>query len=70
MEIRDTFKKAYDDYKRVCYGQDELKPLGPGCHNWVGMGLTLIDALDTMYIMVCLLCILLMDAFFFFLKIV
>eukprot|EP00484_Ammonia_sp_Unknown_P010425 CAMPEP_0197076166 /NCGR_PEP_ID=MMETSP1384-20130603/211977_1 /TAXON_ID=29189 /ORGANISM="Ammonia sp." /LENGTH=604 /DNA_ID=CAMNT_0042515015 /DNA_START=83 /DNA_END=1897 /DNA_ORIENTATION=+ len=51
MQIRDTFIDAYNAYDTVCHGQDELVPIGPKCHNWVGMGLTIIDALDTMYIM-------------------
>jgi len=51
MKIRDTFIDAYTAYDSACHGQDELVPVGSKCHNWVGMGLTIIDALDTMYIM-------------------
>ena len=56
MKIRDTFIDAYTAYDDTCHGQDELIPIGPRCHNWVGMGLTMIDAVDTMYIMVCFPC--------------
>lgn len=52
MKIRDTFIDAYTAYDSTCHGQDELVPVGSKCHNWVGMGLTIIDAVDTMYIMV------------------
>ena len=52
MAIRDTFIDAYTAYDTHCHGQDELIPVGPKCHNWVGMGLTVLDAVDTMYIMV------------------
>ena len=52
MKIRETFIDAYNAYDNTCHGQDELVPIGPKCHNWVGMGLTIIDAVDTMYIMV------------------
>eukprot|EP00486_Rosalina_sp_Unknown_P013068 CAMPEP_0201584634 /NCGR_PEP_ID=MMETSP0190_2-20130828/113121_1 /ASSEMBLY_ACC=CAM_ASM_000263 /TAXON_ID=37353 /ORGANISM="Rosalina sp." /LENGTH=599 /DNA_ID=CAMNT_0048029001 /DNA_START=45 /DNA_END=1844 /DNA_ORIENTATION=+ len=51
MKIRETFIDAYNAYDKTCHGQDELVPIGPKCHNWVGMGLTIIDAVDTMYIM-------------------
>lgn len=42
---------AWNDYKEVCYGQDELFPLGSRCRNWIGLGLTIIDAMDTMFVM-------------------
>lgn len=51
MAIRATFIDAYSAYDAACHGQDELVPIGSKCHNWVGMGLTIIDAVDTMYIM-------------------
>ena len=33
------------------FGEDEISPFGPKCSNWIGFGLQIIDALDTMYIM-------------------
>ena len=33
------------------WGHDHLRPISKGAQNWFGLGLTLIDSLDTMYIM-------------------
>lgn len=35
-------------YNDVCVGYDEL--LGNGCVNWLGMGLTVVDSLDTLWL--------------------
>ena len=32
-------------------GHDHLRPISKGAQNWFGLGLTLIDSLDTMYVM-------------------
>ena len=40
--------KAYTDY---AWGHDHLKPISQKAHDWFGLGLTLVDSLDTMYIM-------------------
>ena len=50
-QVKETFNKAWNDYKSICFGQDELFPNGKRCRNWIGLGLTIIDAIDTMYIM-------------------
>ena len=50
MAIRDTFIDAYTAYDSTCHGQDELVPVGAKCHNWVGMGLTLLGSLDSINI--------------------
>ena len=50
-EVMNTFKTAWNDYKSICFGQDELYPFGKRCRNWIGLGLTIIDAIDSMYIM-------------------
>ena len=36
---------------QVCMGMDELEPLSKNGHKWFGLGLTLVDSLDTMYLM-------------------
>jgi len=46
-----AFKHAWKGYSKFCYGQDELRPVSRGCINQFGMGLTLIDSLDTLHIM-------------------
>ncbi|XP_076320901.1 endoplasmic reticulum mannosyl-oligosaccharide 1,2-alpha-mannosidase-like isoform X2 [Tachypleus tridentatus] len=49
--VVDAFKHAWKGYREYAWGQDHLKPVSKSYHNWFGVGLTLIDALDTMYIM-------------------
>eukprot|EP00750_Incisomonas_marina_P017707 INCI2369.1.p1 GENE.INCI2369.1~~INCI2369.1.p1 ORF type:complete len:752 (+),score=136.84 INCI2369.1:60-2315(+) len=46
-----AFEWAWVGYRLHAWGRDELKPLSRKGHDWFGLGLTLIDALDTMYIM-------------------
>ena len=36
---------------RYAFGQDELKPVSNTGYNWLGMGATIVDALDTLWIM-------------------
>jgi len=55
VEKMEAVKKAtltaYQDFERICHGKDELWPIGKKCHNWVNMGLTTIDTLDTLWLM-------------------
>lgn len=46
-----AFKHAWKGYKEYAWGHDNLKPISAGSHDWFGLGLTIVDALDTMYIM-------------------
>ena len=46
-----AFKHAWKGYKAFAWGKDELIPVSRRYHEWFGLGLTLIDALDTMWIM-------------------
>lgn len=51
--IKEAFIAAYSAYDSECHGYDELFPNGRHsrkCRNWVGLGLTLIDSLDSMII--------------------
>lgn len=38
-------------YKQYAWGHDELLPVSRKHNEWFGLGLTLVDALDTMYFM-------------------
>ncbi|XP_069017550.1 endoplasmic reticulum mannosyl-oligosaccharide 1,2-alpha-mannosidase [Embiotoca jacksoni] len=49
--VRDAFRHAWKGYKNYAWGQDELKPISKSFGQWFGLGLTLIDSLDTMWIM-------------------
>ncbi|XP_077986058.1 endoplasmic reticulum mannosyl-oligosaccharide 1,2-alpha-mannosidase-like isoform X2 [Glandiceps talaboti] len=46
-----AFKHAWSGYKKYAWGHDELKPISKTHSEWFRLGLTLIDSLDTMYIM-------------------
>ena len=49
--VREAFRHAWKGYKDFAWGHDELRPLSKSYSEWFGLGLTLIDALDTMWIM-------------------
>eukprot|EP01084_Bolivina_argentea_P162106 282137_1 len=51
QNVKNTFIQAWNDYKHTCFGQDELFPYGFKCRNWIGLGLTIIDSIDSMYIL-------------------
>ncbi|GAB1607422.1 endoplasmic reticulum mannosyl-oligosaccharide 1,2-alpha-mannosidase-like isoform X1 [Argonauta hians] len=46
-----AFNHAWSAYQKFAWGHDELRPVSKSYHDWFGIGLTLIDSLDTMYIM-------------------
>lgn len=46
-----AFQHAWKGYKRFAWGHDNLKPISEGYHEWFGVGLTIVDSLDTMVIM-------------------
>ncbi|XP_052394051.1 endoplasmic reticulum mannosyl-oligosaccharide 1,2-alpha-mannosidase isoform X10 [Carassius gibelio] len=49
--VREAFRHAWKGYKAFAWGHDELKPVSKTHGEWFGLGLTLIDALDTMWIL-------------------
>lgn len=49
--VVDAFKHAWKGYKKFAWGHDNLKPISGGYSEWFSLGLTLVDALDTMYVM-------------------
>lgn len=46
--VRKAIKWSWRAYERCAYGQDELQPLSCEGGQWIGLGLTLVDALDTL----------------------
>ena len=46
-----AFKHAWKGYKNHAWGYDELKPVSKTTNTWFNLGLTLIDSLDTMWLM-------------------
>ncbi|KAL7522486.1 hypothetical protein ACHAWX_007192 [Stephanocyclus meneghinianus] len=52
VHVLNAMKHVWKNYKEHAYGKDELHPVsGKGTDNWGGMGTTLVDALDTLWIM-------------------
>lgn len=46
-----AFKHSWAGYKTYAWGHDNLKPVSQTAHEWFGLGLSIVDSLDTMYIM-------------------
>lgn len=42
---------AWKGYKKFAWGHDNLKPISRKHHEWFGLGLTIVDSLDTFFIM-------------------
>ncbi|KAL1421255.1 hypothetical protein MTO96_023231 [Rhipicephalus appendiculatus] len=49
--VVNAFRHAWKGYKAYAWGQDHLRPLSRTGHTWFGLGLTIIDGMDTMYLM-------------------
>ncbi|XP_054274703.1 endoplasmic reticulum mannosyl-oligosaccharide 1,2-alpha-mannosidase-like [Macrosteles quadrilineatus] len=49
--IVDMLKHAWKGYKRYAWGHDHLKPISQTYHDWFGLALTIVDGLDTLWIM-------------------
>lgn len=49
--VVDAFKHAWSGYERTAWGHDNAKPLSNTFYEWYHLGLTIVDSLDTLYIM-------------------
>lgn len=49
--VIDAFLHSWRGYKEYAWGHDNLKPISMSYSDWFGLGLTIVDSLDTMYIM-------------------
>lgn len=50
--VKKAMKFFWNGYERCAFGMDEVNPLTcKGSDNWGGIGMTLIDCLDTLYLM-------------------
>ncbi len=45
-----AIKHAWDGYKAHAWGHDHLRPISKSAQNWFGLGLTIVDSLDTLLI--------------------
>lgn len=46
-----AFLHAWKGYQNYAWGHDHLKPITKSYQNWFGLGLTIVDSLDTMFMM-------------------
>lgn len=52
LHVKKAMRSAWDHYVQYAFGMDELKPQsGLGSNPWGGLGITLVDALDTLWLM-------------------
>ncbi|XP_063632845.1 endoplasmic reticulum mannosyl-oligosaccharide 1,2-alpha-mannosidase [Cydia splendana] len=49
--VVESFRHAWKGYKTHAWGHDNLKPLSGMPYDWFSLGLTIVDALDTAFIM-------------------
>ena len=49
--VVNAFNHAWKAYRKYAWGKDELKPVSKSSNQWFKLGLTLIDSLDTMWLM-------------------
>lgn len=49
--VVESFKHAWKGYRENAWGHDNLKPVSGMAHEWFSLGLTIVDSLDTAYIM-------------------
>ncbi|XP_043463104.1 endoplasmic reticulum mannosyl-oligosaccharide 1,2-alpha-mannosidase [Leptopilina heterotoma] len=49
--VVEAFRHSWAGYKKYAWGHDNVKPISKGYHEWFNLGLTIVDSLDTMYIM-------------------
>ncbi len=50
-KVVQAFLHAWKGYKDFAWGQDEVRPLSKTSSTWFNLGLTIVDSLDTIYIM-------------------
>ncbi|KAH7062869.1 glycosyl hydrolase family 47-domain-containing protein, partial [Paraphoma chrysanthemicola] len=52
VAVRDEFRRSWESYRKYAWGLDELNPVqGRGLDTFGGWGATLVDSLDTLWIM-------------------
>lgn len=49
--VRKAMEHAWGGYVKYAWGADEVRPVSRNHHNWLGLGGTIIDSLDTLWIM-------------------
>jgi mannosyl-oligosaccharide alpha-1,2-mannosidase len=50
LAIVHALRHAWKGYETHAFGQDEVRPLSGGANNWIGLGLTILDSLDVLWL--------------------
>mmetsp|Transcript_8756 Transcript_8756/g.10228 ORF Transcript_8756/g.10228 Transcript_8756/m.10228 type:complete len:620 (+) Transcript_8756:102-1961(+) len=52
VHVKAAMQHAWGGYSTLAFGYDEVQPIsGKGNYNWEGLGTTLVDSLDTLWLM-------------------
>ena len=52
LQVKGAMQHAWQNFRQHAWGRDELRPLSvQGVDRWGGYGVTLVDALDTLWLM-------------------
>lgn len=51
IAVLNAFKHAWNGYKKYAWGHDHVKPISRKHQDWFNLGLTIVDSLDTLWIM-------------------
>lgn len=51
VRIREAMKHSWDNYRRYAWGYDMLKPRSKEADHWFNLGLTIVEAADTLIMM-------------------
>ncbi|UJR35629.1 hypothetical protein I4U23_028379 [Adineta vaga] len=51
IAVRDAMRHAWKAYRTYAWGDDEFRTLSKAPSPWFGLGLTIVDSIDTLYIM-------------------
>lgn len=49
--VVEAFQHSWKGYKEYAWGHDNFKPISKTFYDWFALGLTIVDSLDTLYIM-------------------
>jgi len=50
-EVRDAMRHSWRGYRKRAFGRDEMKPVSGGAKDWCKLGITMLDALSTLWVM-------------------
>lgn len=51
IAVLNAFKHAWTGYRKYAWGHDHIKPITKKYQDWFNLGLTIVDSLDTLWIM-------------------